>query len=100
MSAFLPIAPLISQERLNPIISLSALLAESSADYAQRLYSLMMKKMLKHKELVYHPLSPLNPHTVVIWWEETPWNGEPYLVVKLNEQFGSIVDKGSRTGPI
>lgn len=50
MPAFLPEAPLISQELVNPIISHFALLAENSANVPKRLCSLVMKKQNKTEQ--------------------------------------------------
>lgn len=44
MPAFLPEAPLISQELVNPIISHFALLAENSANVPKRLCFLVLEK--------------------------------------------------------
>lgn len=77
MPAFLPAAPLISQELLNPIISHFALLAESSANVPERLCSLVMKKFFKNAlalpTILLSFLEKKHPQTI-----------EPYLVIKPN----------------
>ena len=50
MPAFLPEAPLISQELVNPIISHFALLAENSANVPKRLCFLVLGKKKKKKK--------------------------------------------------
>ena len=83
MPAFLPEAPLISQELVNPIISHFALLAENSANVPKRLCFLVLeKKKPKTKRRKTTPKrkkknnrscsSHLN--TVVIGWTEIPQN--------------------------
>ena len=49
MPAFLPEAPLISQELVNPIISHFALLAENSANVPKRLCFLVLEKKTQNK---------------------------------------------------
>ena len=49
MPAFLPEAPLISQELVNPIISHFALLAENSANVPKRLCFLVLGKKKKNQ---------------------------------------------------
>lgn len=64
MPAFLPEAPLISQELVNPIISHFALLAENSANVPKRLCFLVLGKKKKttqnqEKPLLKKPKKPL-----------------------------------------
>lgn len=75
MPAFLPVAPLISQELLNPIISHFALLAQSSANVPKRLCSLATKKKEK---------APALPTTILLSFGEKkhPPTTELYLVIK------------------
>lgn len=51
MPAFLPEAPLISQELVNPIISHFALLAENSANVPKRLCFLVLGKKKKKNKI-------------------------------------------------
>lgn len=51
MPAFLPEAPLISQELVNPIISHFALLAENSANVPKRLCFLVLGKKKKKTKI-------------------------------------------------
>lgn len=81
MPAFLPEAPLISQELVNPIISHFALLAENSANVPKRLCFLVLGKKKKNQNQEKPLLkkkqncscsSHLN--TVVIGWTVTSQN--------------------------
>lgn len=89
MPAFLPTAPLISQELLNPIISHFALLAESSANVPKRLCSLVMEKN-KQKNPQNQKQQQKNPHkkqqqkSSCSAHHNTSQTTGPYTAIKLN----------------
>lgn len=87
MPAFLPEAPLISQELVNPIISHFALLAENSANVPKRLCSLVMKKQNKTEQNKQQQKNPPTLPTSILLSlgeEKHPQTTGLYLVIKPN----------------
>lgn len=66
MPTFLPEAPLISQELVNPIISHFALLAENSANVPKRLCFLVLGKKKKTTQNQEKPLLKKPPKLLLL----------------------------------